>query len=52
MEVLKPIVFYGGSLKPMVFNKNFERLFLRFKKISKNMFPMDGLAGETANLSK
>jgi len=36
----------------MVFNRDFERFFLRFKKISGNTFPMDGLVGETATLGK
>jgi len=33
-------------LKPMVFNRASGRLFLRFKKISGNTFPKDGLARE------
>jgi len=36
----------------MVFNKSFERLFLRFKKTLRNTFPRDGLAGETTTLGK
>jgi len=39
-------------LKLMVFNMGSERLFPRFKKTPGNMFPSDGLAGETATLSK
>jgi len=35
----------------MVFNKSFERLFLRFKKTLGNTFPKDGLAGETVEPS-
>jgi len=56
VEVLKPMVFYGGFwnswyftevLKSMVFNGGFEWLFLRFKKTSGNTLPRDDLAGET-----
>jgi len=36
----------------MVFNKSFERLFLRFKKTLGNTFPKDGLVGETTTLGK
>jgi len=36
----------------MVFNKDSERLFLRFKKTSGNTFYMDGLVGETTTLGK
>jgi len=39
-------------LKPMVFNKGSEILFLRFKKNPGNTFLKDGLAGETATLGK
>ena len=67
-EVLKPMVFNGGFqthgilrrfwnpwyftqvLKPI--KKGYERGFPRFKKIPWNMFPKDGLAEETAILSK
>jgi len=36
----------------MVFNRGSERLFLRFKKTSGNMFSKNGLAGETTTLGK
>jgi len=36
----------------MVFNRYFERLFLRFKKTLGNTFPKDSLAGKTATLDK
>jgi len=36
----------------MIFNRGSERLFLRFKKILRNTFPIDGLARETATLGK
>jgi len=35
-------------LKPMVFNRGSERLFLIFKKYTRNMFSMDGLVRKTA----
>jgi len=36
----------------MIFSRGFERLFLRFKNTPGNMFPRDGLAGQTATLGK
>jgi len=36
----------------MVFNRGFERLFLRFEKTLGNTFPRDDLAGEIATLGK
>jgi len=36
----------------MIFNSDFERLFLRFKKLPGNKFSKNGLAGETAILNK
>jgi len=39
-------------IKSMVFNRGFERLFLRFKKTPRNTLPRDGLAEETTTLGK
>jgi len=50
MEVLSPW-YFTEVLKPMVFNKGSERLFLRFKKTSGNTFPNDGLERETARVN-
>jgi len=44
--------YFTEVLKLMVFNKDFERLFLRFKKPPGNMFPRDGLVGEIETLGK
>jgi len=39
-------------LKSMIFNRGFEKLFLRFKKTLGNTFHRDGLAGKTVTLDK
>jgi len=44
--------YFTEVLKPMIFNRGSERLFLKFKKTLGNTFPRDDLAEENATLSK
>jgi len=39
-------------LKPTIFNRSFETLFLKLKKILENTLFIDGLAEETITLNK